>query len=208
MVVMMKAHATTSAEHSIRKRPFRPRKRVLSARTNIEAHQRVTSPRARLNSNFSDTPRLPSKGGAPLGNRNALRHGRYTREQRAFMAEVRAFLRECRATVAAAKAIPCRRVWIVERVHSVNGAVVRHTVVTKVRQPGSAKAAPESTLSSRAAQPHRWAGRRDRRCRHARRAPRPSFPHRLRLPAAHARAAHRRTCRDSFEPANRACARS
>src|ERR1700685_2908460 len=114
MVVMMHATATPLTEHPIRKRPFRPRKRVLSARTNIETGQRVAPSSARLNSNFSDTPRRPNKGGAPLGNRNAFKHGRHTHGQRRFKAEVRAFLRECRALVASAKAICPRHVWITD----------------------------------------------------------------------------------------------
>jgi hypothetical protein len=56
---------------------------------------------AGLNSNFC-SPSRP-RGGAPFGNSNALRHGRYTREQRAFRAEVLAHLRDSKMLIAAVK---------------------------------------------------------------------------------------------------------
>ena len=39
--------------------------------------------------------------GAPCGNRNALKHGKYTRERRALYAEIRDHIREGRALTAA-----------------------------------------------------------------------------------------------------------
>jgi hypothetical protein len=44
--------------------------------------------------------RMPGKVGAPFGNRNAFRHGRFTRERRALYAEVREHIRRGRAMVA------------------------------------------------------------------------------------------------------------
>jgi hypothetical protein len=40
--------------------------------------------------------KAPRKRGAPPGNRNALKHGNYTRERRAFFADVRAHIRHSR----------------------------------------------------------------------------------------------------------------
>src|ERR1700685_1051886 len=105
MIAMMHAQATTSAEHWVRKRPFRPRERGLSARTNIAAGQRLTPPQGRLNSKTKDISPHPNKGGAPLGNRNAFKHGSYTRERREFYAVVRAFVRSCKTAVAFAKSV-------------------------------------------------------------------------------------------------------
>jgi hypothetical protein len=45
-------------------------------------------------------PPGPRRRGAPLGNRNALKHGRYTRERRALNAEVRAYIKKTRALAA------------------------------------------------------------------------------------------------------------
>lgn len=42
--------------------------------------------------------------GAPYGNANALKHGKYTRERRALLAEIRAHIREGRALTAAINA--------------------------------------------------------------------------------------------------------
>lgn len=42
--------------------------------------------------------------GAPPGNRNAVKHGKYTRERRALYAEIRAHIREGRALTAAIEA--------------------------------------------------------------------------------------------------------
>jgi hypothetical protein len=45
-------------------------------------------------------PPSPRRRGAPLGNRNALKHGRFTRERRALNAEVRAYIKKTRALAA------------------------------------------------------------------------------------------------------------
>ncbi len=45
-----------------------------------------------------------SKGGAPKGNSNALKHGRYTGDMRARRREVTALIRRVRATIAFAQA--------------------------------------------------------------------------------------------------------
>lgn len=45
-------------------------------------------------------PPGPRRRGAPLGNRNALKHGRYTRERRALNAEVRAYIKRTRSLAA------------------------------------------------------------------------------------------------------------
>ena len=39
------------------------------------------------------------KAGAPLGNRNAWKHGAYTREALALRKQMSAFLRRCRETI-------------------------------------------------------------------------------------------------------------
>jgi hypothetical protein len=79
---------------SVRK-PHRPRKRVLASKAISEFDQPVGGHFAGLNSNFFTAPARP-RGGAPFGNKNALRHGRHTRQMRAFRAEVRAHIRESR----------------------------------------------------------------------------------------------------------------
>lgn len=43
----------------------------------------------------------PNKGGAPKGNRNAIKHGRYTAAMRALRAMVRARLNSARAAIMA-----------------------------------------------------------------------------------------------------------
>lgn len=55
------------------------------------------------------SPAEPEKRrpGAPRGNRNALKHGRRTREMDEFRAEVRAHLRQTRALIAWARQL-CR----------------------------------------------------------------------------------------------------
>lgn len=45
-------------------------------------------------------PPSPRRRGAPLGNHNALKHGRFTRERRALAAEVRAYIKKTRALAA------------------------------------------------------------------------------------------------------------
>lgn len=42
------------------------------------------------------TPFSPPRRGAPLGNSNALKHGRYTRERHARLAEVRTYIKATR----------------------------------------------------------------------------------------------------------------
>lgn len=41
--------------------------------------------------------------GSPVGNRNALKHGKFTRERCAFYAEIRKHIRRCRELVEALK---------------------------------------------------------------------------------------------------------
>lgn len=87
---------------AIRRKPFRPRKRVLVPRANRKVNQSLVGGAAELNSNFFDAP-SGSRRGPPVGNKNALRHSRYTREMRAFRAEVRAQVRDNWNLVAALK---------------------------------------------------------------------------------------------------------
>src|ERR1051326_4461131 len=54
--------------------------------------------------------------GAPAGNRNALKSGRYTAEQRAFDRRLRMFLRQARQHIAWAKAVWAREA--LERRHA------------------------------------------------------------------------------------------
>ena len=44
--------------------------------------------------------RTGRRSGAPLGNRNAYKHGRFTRERRALYADIRAYIAEGRALMA------------------------------------------------------------------------------------------------------------
>lgn len=56
----------------------------------------------------SSSPKTGRKRGAPAGNRNAFKHGRYTRERRALYAAVRAHIEHGRALTAALDASdPC-----------------------------------------------------------------------------------------------------
>jgi hypothetical protein len=84
------------------KKLYRPRKRVLVPKAISKSSQPVGTIFSRLNSNFFTPPPRP-KGGAPFGNRNALRDGHHTRQMRTFRAEVRAHVRESRNLVAAVK---------------------------------------------------------------------------------------------------------
>ena len=43
---------------------------------------------------------MTNRRGAPPGNKNALKHGKYTRERRALLAEVRAYIWRGRALIA------------------------------------------------------------------------------------------------------------
>ena len=45
-------------------------------------------------------PKTPRKRGAPPGNQNALKHGKFTRERRAFRAAIRAHIERGRALIA------------------------------------------------------------------------------------------------------------
>ncbi len=83
-------------------KPDRPRKRVLVPKAIRKANQLLAANPAGLNVNFFKGSAGP-KGGAPFGNRNALRHGRRTKEMQAFRAEVRARVRDSGNLVAALK---------------------------------------------------------------------------------------------------------
>src|ERR1700733_15828972 len=131
----MQTHSAPVAQTITRKYPFRARKRVLSARPNLERDQPLKQPPPELNSIFSKK----KKGGAPLGNHNAYRHGKHTREMREFRALIRDYLREVRATIALAKTIPVRRLRLTEYVQS--GVVTRCKVVTRVGEDFCAKSA-------------------------------------------------------------------
>jgi hypothetical protein len=65
-----------------------------------QAAQSVTPQARRLNADFREVP-PPHKGGAPKGNRNALKHGTHTRERRHFFAALNAHIAEGRALLAA-----------------------------------------------------------------------------------------------------------
>jgi hypothetical protein len=103
--VMTCANAATDVQS--RKRPLRPRKRVLSARTIRKRDQAVDvgsgEVEPQLHENFS------RKGGAPRGNTNRLIHGGYTRERRALHAAIRAHIREGRELIAMAKLVLAER---------------------------------------------------------------------------------------------------
>ena len=46
-------------------------------------------------------PKVPGKRGAPFGNRNAFKHGKFTRERRALYADIREHIRHGRELIAA-----------------------------------------------------------------------------------------------------------
>jgi hypothetical protein len=69
----------------------------------VEVAQSVTPQARRLNSNFLGVPPPPHKGGAPKNNRNALKHGTFTRDRRALFAELNAHIAKGRALLAAFK---------------------------------------------------------------------------------------------------------
>jgi hypothetical protein len=46
-------------------------------------------------------PTPPGRRGAPFGNRNAFKHGKFTRERRALYADIREHIRHGRALIAA-----------------------------------------------------------------------------------------------------------
>ncbi|MGQ0740945.1 MAG: hypothetical protein ACT4OG_01430 [Alphaproteobacteria bacterium] len=56
------------------------------------------------NKNKALTP-YKNRGGAPLGNRNALKHGRYRKEMRALGAMARERIQAARAAIAAAESL-------------------------------------------------------------------------------------------------------
>jgi hypothetical protein len=68
----------------------------------LKHNQRIAAKTADLNSTFEENRGLPARRGAPLGNRNAFKHGRFTRERLGLYAEVRAHIRRSRALVAEA----------------------------------------------------------------------------------------------------------
>jgi hypothetical protein len=88
---------------------------------------------ARLNSKNHRSPPsgLKNRGGAPRGNHNALKHGKYIGEMRALRTAIRAHIREGQALIVWAKAIDLhfgrRRVYITEYIDIENGEVVSRT---------------------------------------------------------------------------------
>src|ERR1700739_984314 len=108
MHAMTCASAVAATHVQTRKRPFRPRKRVLSARTIRKSDQSFErgsgEVEPRLHENFSRR----SKGGAPRGNTNRLIHGKYTRERRALYAAIRAHIREGRELIAWAELVSAK----------------------------------------------------------------------------------------------------
>ena len=85
----------------------RCRKRTLTPRAIQKAEQTLGTGPGELNPDFSDP--LPSnvqnkpRRGAPIGNSNRLRNGKYTRRALDFRARVRAHLQQARALVAATR---------------------------------------------------------------------------------------------------------
>jgi protein tyrosine/serine phosphatase len=69
----------------------------------VEVAQAVAPQARRLNSDFREVPPPPHKGGAPNGNRNALKHGTHTRDRRALFAALNAHIAEGRALLGAFK---------------------------------------------------------------------------------------------------------
>jgi hypothetical protein len=90
----------------------------------VEQIQPPTAKKAELNSRFRKKIRYgkiklrtdrseasidpPRKRGAPAGNRNAFKHGRHTRERRAFLGEIRAHIRHGNLLIAMAGLDPGR----------------------------------------------------------------------------------------------------
>lgn len=66
----------------------------------VEAAQAVAPQARRLNSDFREVPPPRHKGGAPKGNRNALKHGTHTADRRALFAALQAHIDEGRALLA------------------------------------------------------------------------------------------------------------
>ena len=75
----------------------KPRVRAASANATVSATN-MRRKRLRLSSGDLKEPR--ARRGAPAGNPNALKHGKFTRERRALLAEIRAYIRRGRALVA------------------------------------------------------------------------------------------------------------
>src|SRR3984885_3751893 len=105
MRAMTLAHHIDATHVPLRKRPFRPRRRVLSARTNSKPAQPVAMGSGEVEPGLHEKNSRTSKGGAPRGNQNRFVHGRYTRERRALYAAIRAHINEGRELIAL-----CRRV--------------------------------------------------------------------------------------------------
>ncbi len=62
--------------------------------------------RRRLRGSRNKAPNSsPRKRGAPAGNRNALKHGKFTRERRALLAAIRAHIARGRALLAGGTAL-------------------------------------------------------------------------------------------------------
>src|SRR6202789_1676655 len=177
----MPATASKVARTITRKRPFRARKRVPSARANIQRDQHLTYPSPQLNPFFPKK----EKRAPPRGNPNPPRHGKYSREVREFRALLRDFIRELRRATAAANAIPVRHLRLTEYVQ--DGVVTRCKVVTRVREDFCAKSAykaaePASrTKHAHLSRAHRRVQIRPQRASGDRPAPRPA---RLRGPDA------------------------
>ena len=106
---MTLAHHIDATHVPSRKRPFRPRKRVLSARTNSKPVQPVAMGPGEVEPGLHEKKSRMSKGGAPRGNQNRFVHGRYTRERRALYAAIRAHIREGRELIAWARLVLAER---------------------------------------------------------------------------------------------------
>jgi len=111
-----------------RRRGIQPycRKRTLTPRAIVQSDQTFARDLAELNSK-NGIPRptlkeqLSNRCGAPLGNRNAWRHGKFGRKMVALRKAIRAHIREGQALIAYTKLLaPPRRVrHIVEIVHHI-----------------------------------------------------------------------------------------
>src|ERR1700679_3815165 len=109
MCVMMLANHIDATHVPSRERPFRPRKRVLSARTNAKPLQPFAMGPGEVEPGLHEKNSRTSKGGAPRGNQNRFVHGRYTRERRALYAAIRAHIREGRELIALGRLILAER---------------------------------------------------------------------------------------------------
>jgi hypothetical protein len=97
------SHTARTTHGQTRKRPFRARKRVLSARANSKSAQTVAEVSGEVEPGLHEKNSRASKGGAPRGNKNRFIHGRYARERRELYAAIRAHIAEGRRLIALGK---------------------------------------------------------------------------------------------------------